>query len=300
MTNTASRPHPARHAFTLIELSIVLVIVGLLAGSSVVGENLIHASELRAVGAEFRNYQAAMGSFKEKYGFLPGDIPNATSLWGAREGGLEVGVVTDCVQADMTSNTPPADPRATCNGDGNGIIDLSDGAISTGVGGYEGFRAWQHLSNAGFIVGNYTGMYAGPYNNLSFGTNAPKSRIQNAGWAFLGFYDKKNNVHLWTNADTNMFVDTEYGNTLTFGTVNADWLMSYAPFNAGGYSANGPIIKAEDAYNIDKKLDDGFPHTGTILTYKHNYHPHCADSTNTKYMVSDTTLGCSLIFLTGH
>ena len=62
-----------RSAFTLIELSIVLIIIGLLVAGITGGASLIKSAELRAVMAEARDYKTAANAFLVKYDNLPGD-----------------------------------------------------------------------------------------------------------------------------------------------------------------------------------------------------------------------------------
>jgi len=64
--------------FSLLELSIVLVIIGLIAGGIVAGSSMIRAAELRAVLTELTQYQTATNTFRDKYLGLPGDLRNAT------------------------------------------------------------------------------------------------------------------------------------------------------------------------------------------------------------------------------
>ena len=74
----------ARSGFSLVELSIVLVILGLLTGGILAGQSLIRAAELRSVATESQRYMAALNSFRDKYFALPGDMANATAFWGAQ------------------------------------------------------------------------------------------------------------------------------------------------------------------------------------------------------------------------
>lgn len=60
--------------FTLVELSIVLVIIGLLVGGIMIGKSLIGSSEIRAQISQIETFKTAANSFKLKYGALPGDI----------------------------------------------------------------------------------------------------------------------------------------------------------------------------------------------------------------------------------
>lgn len=60
------------------------------------------------------------------------------------------------------------------------------------------------------------------------------------------------------------------------------------------------VLKAEEAWNIDVKLDDGKPGTGAMLTYKNTTRPNCAstDSSDTAiYLLNDTTFGCNFFIL---
>lgn len=68
--------------FSLVELSIVLVILGLLVGGILGGQSLIHAAELRAIPTETEKYQTALNTFRMKYFALAGDFDKATSFWG--------------------------------------------------------------------------------------------------------------------------------------------------------------------------------------------------------------------------
>jgi len=102
---------PAKSAFTLLEVSVVLVVLALLVGGVLTGRTLMRSSELRSVTAESTKYATAVLAFRDKYFQLPGDIPNATSIWGA------------AAACPGTSATPSTD-RTTCNGDGNGQINM--------------------------------------------------------------------------------------------------------------------------------------------------------------------------------
>ncbi len=134
-----------KDGFTLVELSVVLVVVALLVGGIVVGKSLIHASEIRAVISDVNRFKTEISAFRLKYGALPGDIPFATSY---------------------------LDATAT-NGDGDSQIDYLLGAPG------EEYNAWNHLSLAKMTAGNYDGTttslpkskLGGGYYRISFQTN---------------------------------------------------------------------------------------------------------------------------------
>ena len=140
-------------AFSLVELSIVLVILGLLVGGALSGRSLIRAAEMRSIQTDFSKYLAAVHQFRDKYFALPGDMPNATAFWGAAH------------PTPATCRDTPSTTTATCNGNGNGEVK------ATGTS-WESSRFWQHLANAALIEGTYDGV------DDEFG----KSRYMNGGW----------------------------------------------------------------------------------------------------------------------
>lgn len=154
--------HPA--GFSLVELSIVLVILGLLTGGILAGQSLIHAAELRRVSSDVQRYITAVNSFQDKYFQIPGDSTNAFSFWS-----------TNC-----------AATAVECNGNGDGRF------YSLGAAGYqESYRFWQHLALAGLIEGSYTGVYSA--GTVIPGNNVPRTSINNASfwpynWPLPSYY----------------------------------------------------------------------------------------------------------------
>lgn len=69
--------------FTLIEMSIVLVIIGLVVGGVLVGIDLVRAAEVRAQISQIEKYNQAVNTFRGKYGYIPGDLQlNVASQFG--------------------------------------------------------------------------------------------------------------------------------------------------------------------------------------------------------------------------
>lgn len=215
-------------AFSLVELSIVLVILGLLVGGILAGQSLIRASELRAVTSEYNRYQTAILAFRDKYFAIPGDMANATNFWGT---------ATNCPGSESQGSN-----IVTCNG--NGQNDIGFPATSNEV-----FRFWQHLSNAGFIEGNYNGVRSCAGSDYCFtsGVNSPPSKLSSGAW----------NTHTRgvVAAGNAAYYAADYGNILTLG-------------NRSGGSSGGhewALLTPEEAWNIDTKLDDGKAGTGRVL-----------------------------------
>lgn len=81
------KPLAHSHGFSLIELSIVVIIIGLMLGSVVVGRHIISAVHLRKTISDLRYIEGAINEFRIKYNCLPGDCRNAVALGlGAQNG----------------------------------------------------------------------------------------------------------------------------------------------------------------------------------------------------------------------
>ena len=94
-----------QNGFTLIEIAIVLVIIGLLVGGVLQGQELIENSRVKQVVKDFNGTSAAMLAYQDRYGRLPGDDGNAAALaargasWGSNQlAGNVNGIVTSRLQ----------------------------------------------------------------------------------------------------------------------------------------------------------------------------------------------------------
>lgn len=270
-----------RYAFSLVELSIVLVILGLLTGGILGGQALIRAAELRSISNDFNRYVTAAHTFRDKYFALPGDMRNATKFWGAQTGSTNEGVDAACAALNSSS---PATGTPTCNGDGNGQISNDDFGAGNNASWFEVWRAWQHLANAGLVEGTYSGVTAatGQYYIGEAGLNMPRSKARNgAGFAFA-YLAYQSTATSWVYPGTQ-------GNLLRFG--------------GGDRVDQGSLISAEEAWNVDTKMDDGRPGTGKLRPYLSSRRTGCstADDPNTStYNFTSTSINaCNLMFMSG-
>ncbi len=135
--------------FTLVEMAIVLVIIGLLLGGILKGQELITSARVRNIADQNSGVQAAYYGFIDRYRQVPGD-------WSA-------------------VNAEQAIPGVTTGGNANGRLDGDNAWV-------EGLALWEQLSKARFIQGNYIGGDAPP--NQDDTNRAPR----NAFNGFLMLY----------------------------------------------------------------------------------------------------------------
>lgn len=256
--------HSNAQGFSLVELTIVLVIIGLLAGGVVAGSSMIRSAQVQSIGSDFQKYEQAVINFKNTYFALPGDMPTATAQWGVLAG----------TGSDIACQNTNATGEPTCNGNDNGFI------TSAVVANDERFRAWQHLLNADMIEGRYTGRTSGASGTAVMApqANVPASRIDGAGFLF--------NANTAACAPCGDF----------FGGKP---VANYIEFRAAAGAV--PILKPDEAYMIDLKFDDERPGTGRILAPRSGSatYPSCSSSDDVStatYVATQTEVRCVLDF----
>lgn len=197
--------------FTLIELSIVLVIIGLIVGGVLVGQDLIAAAEVRSQMSQVEKSNTAVNTFRTKFNGVPGDFSN--------EG-------TFGFTARANSNA---------RGDGDGLIEAIAGDQCT-----ETFFFWSDLNIAGLLDGGVTvladddGLACLKGNTWAQGIYTPAGKM---GGSFLVY---------------------------STGGRNYYYLSNITAVGVTGAATEGALIKNQQAYNIDVKMDDGIPGTGSV------------------------------------
>ena len=221
---------PLKTGFTLVELSIVLVIIGLIIGGVLVGRDLISAATVRAQISQIEKYNAAVNTFRGKYGYLPGDIPDPTATqYGFTARGSLQG-----------------------QGDGNGILEgnynnnNNSGAVGNLQDAGETPMFWVDLSIAGLIGGGF---------NTASAFTLPVANIP--GSAIPSWFPSAkiggNYVFVFSYNNTNYYqIEPITG----LGAVGA---------GSGAVTLGQRTMTSQQAYVIDTKIDDGLPASGTVI-----------------------------------
>lgn len=180
--------HPHRDGFSLIEVSIVIVIIGLLVGGITVAQGMIEGARMQAVGKERAGLLSANHMFQEKYYSLPGDFKAAEGLWGQ--------VAAGCANFSATGLK-----AGTCNGNGSGKLSTQ-----------ETWGFWHHIALAGLMTHGYAGVHTAASVAIVAGANTPQSEwADNAGWVV-------NYVGLKSSDAT--YYDGNYGHVLILGDTS--------------------------------------------------------------------------------
>jgi prepilin-type N-terminal cleavage/methylation domain-containing protein len=136
----------SQRGFTLVELAIVLVIIGLIIAAVLKGQELIVSARLKSTISDINAIRSATNTFRDKYGALPGDY----------------------VKAQARIGTPAGVTWSTCDGsidcDGDGVISGSGIADET-------LLFWNHLAAANMISG------VSPLGGPTIGDGIPSSPV---------------------------------------------------------------------------------------------------------------------------
>ena len=214
-----------QNGFTMVELAVVIILIGLLTSGIFWGLQLLKTSRLSATHVHAKIYAHALKEFIQKYDALPGDMANARTRLNACANSLA---------------------GACGNGNGNGVIGRTDQdifyAAPPGSGEEdETTLFWYHLQAADFIEDI---LLSSPLDgNALWGENHPKApagggyHIRSMGGLVAG-----------------------PGNENMKGVFLRWQATPYVNANTNeGYSAT-----PADAFYIDNKFDDGNPLAGPV------------------------------------
>ncbi len=297
--------------FTLIETSMVLLIVALLVAIVTTSVHLIRASEIRSVITDINGYKVAIKSFYMQYGEMPGDIKNAQSYW---------------------PDTCTDDGVNKCNGNSDNQIIPST---------TEGLRAWQHMTLADMIPNTYTGVLDKSEQSATYVADEPlinfaaitdfivpaahakqqKITICHNGHSITVAKPSIVNAHLRhgdiigscegiggeESTEEEVAETEDYDGKFTIGVnvpaskiKNAGYKIDY---NGGALITfagernpllDAPIISSAEAWEIDMKMDDGLAAKGTVLSDDGNGSSGCVGDDG--YSMDSKNLTCQMHF----
>lgn len=235
---------PSRHGFTLVELSLVLVIIGLIVGGVLVGRDLISSANIRAGISQIEKYNTAVNTFKLKYDCLPGDCPDPCFL----------AKIAPCIAANGQTLT------AVDTTLGTGKLGFYNGFFGNTYPNGKIANFFWHLQLAGLTDGNYHAVHWTRYvgKDASFPPFVVGSGSGIFPFSFEGLrtgylplpVSKFNNGNKWY-----------IGATASFIASGGGWGLQ----EDGGLT--DVTFRPSEAYAIDSKLDDGIPTSGRVQAF---------------------------------
>jgi prepilin-type N-terminal cleavage/methylation domain-containing protein len=212
--------------FTLIEMAIVLVIIGLVVGGVLVGQSLINAAAARAQISQIEKYNAAVNTFRGKYGYLPGDIkdPDASTFGFAARGQYPGEGDGNGVIEGVYANSP---------GENFGLLEIAG----------EAAMFWVDLSKASLIKEAFN---AASPNTFPSGATTPTS-VPNLSAYFPSGQLGSTFICVYSWNGTNYYA-----------------LLGITDVDVNGYVVPTAMLSVQQAFSIDTKIDDGFPQTGNV------------------------------------
>lgn len=252
--------------FTLVELAIAMVIIGLIVGGILKGAEMVDNARIKTTAAQMESYKGAVTVFRDKYNALPGDFKDAATRIG--------GCTSDCT------------PAATWAGDGivgkldwgstdNWAEQLPAGGMNLppSTEGDETQLFWIHLLKAGLISGISDEALFTP-TTPQWGVTHPSAKI---GGGFV--------VGQGDGASFNMGQTMAGVNGLS-GLMLQLWArpnisVVYASPVCGAAGGASCSLTAAQAAKIDRKLDNGSPISGSVQAVAGNFMSKCVSSTGT-------------------
>ena len=128
--------------FTLLEIAIVTIIVGLLLGGIMRGQEMVVQARTKSLVADFTGVSAAVQAYRDRYRYIPGDDAGAAGRWGFYQ--AKSGNGDGLIGGGYSDPAPPGDPA----------VSLTIDPV-TGAG--ESLNFWWHLRIAGFVSGPQQG-----------------------------------------------------------------------------------------------------------------------------------------------
>lgn len=269
--------------FTLVELAIVLVIIGLIVGGVLAGSDLIKAATLQKAVKQVGDINTGANTFRTKYNDLPGDLKNPQLVFATVTGSV--------------STTPGL-------GDGNGFIDATaipaTPTITTtlGVSGEVGVFFYE-LAQAGYIKEAITA--TGGTGNVAMAGSVGMTQAQ-----FKTSFQP-------TALGKDSYFVVSSGTATTTANDGRNYIVVAGAITAAGAAAGvatfTPGMAPVEAASFDTKLDDGVATTGAVIsvalgtpvpqtlgggTTNTDDGTNCYDAATKAYFSSFTQKSCSL------
>ncbi len=232
--------------FTLVELAIVMTIIGLLIGGILKGQELLDNARVTSTIAQAKSYDAAVTGFRDIYGALPGDMADGQNR--------VPGCNAACNAAPAAANGGADDGKIGLtnwfSGFPNQSITITPAAAQTAIES-ETTLFWIMLQKANLITG-VNGEALENTTTAEWNVTHPAAKV-GGGW--LAGYGNARSL------PGQMSSYTSGPNGLVLA------LTSYISTSLYDMPAGSYVMSPSRTAQIDRKMDDGSPATGTVQAY---------------------------------
>lgn len=246
-----------KSAFTLVELAIVLIIIGLITGGVIGAQSLIESAKRQSVIKDISNFKIAISAFRLEYGALPGDFDEAEDYWG-------------------TDNT--------ANGNNNKRIVYEHPAV-------EEIGIWNHLGLAKLIPQEFEDFYSNTYDGTEPEKTLPLGAITgtywaldvyltHSGWSSSSFYNSPSIALI-------LPIASQSGSGAFYG--NSKLPSTTAKF------AHGIDKKIDDGEPFYGNVG-ALGYTGGLNTATTDCHSSSGNNPNVSYNLTSKSVACAPIF----
>ncbi len=253
MTNFAK----AQRGFTLIEMSIVLVIIGLIIGGILKGQELIESSRQKNLISQIDRVKAGITTFIDRFKEYPGDFARASTLLNAQLG----------------------------NGNSDGHVGATVANVAGMVTGQNGAgeNVWffDHMIAADLLGGTVIPSGTAPTCFSGACVNAsplPSSSYTLTGLSILYGTHEGTTTNVGSSHQGHWFIFSRFAGAATWPTA-----------------AGGSAISPERAFQLDSKYDDGIAWEGAIRTIT-TANGNCGATGATYVPLNQTSADCNMVF----
>lgn len=266
--NTITNSRQGEKGFTLVELAIVMMIIGLLIGGILKGQELVGNARIASSVSKVKAIDAAITTFRDSYQGMPGDIRNATTRLPNCAAGTKCGV--------------------TISGGTRGNGQVASAALDPGVAqgsASENIVAWAQLAAADMLGGIQN---AASTAQVESGVTVPNAEVP--GQIYIGYASGTAGLTAFPGPA---------------GSVRAGHYLlihdgaATAAASSTVASTATAFLTPNQAARIDQKVDDGSPNSGTALAMGTTGATGCATgadltATNNVYATANQSVGCGI------
>ena len=258
-----------KQSFTLVEISIVLMILSILTAAVLSANSIIKSAKSQKIIQEISTYRQAINSFYQMYNALPGDYNNAQ--YDLTPSSCNLTNCNSVAESSIATLDSSIRSQIPLNGNGDGKVDYTIGGSAI-LYKSEAFGVWSHLSAQNLIPYKYSNTCKNTASNtrkecLQADYNLPRiSGGFNTSSVYIFHNSSEYNEDIYGQIFDKNYNPTFVENAHVLSLVDISHSYAYgSSSNIGNYvHGGGGGVSSDLMVRIDSKIDDGRPLTGNV------------------------------------